>query len=260
MKLLFKDTNQNLIYNPETDIQTNAGWEENFSQIEEEILVSLINPVENYETVRFIHEPYNVTINGVTVKQPDIWFYFYFLNGSNTYDNGLNYDLVGISPKENAKMLKQTVNSFFRLEFYTTPDTETQKMVMAKNLSLPLGQKVMLTDLMEDIFLPVFTGNNYRNSENMYLFWFPNENLITGNTFYMTARFLNAEDGSVVRFLNNTSKTIGPNDKPSDELYYQVVFDKALHTYRVYQYDATSKGVTRKGSYSTPINFYELST
>ena len=118
----------------------------------------------------------------------------------------------------------------------------------------------MLTDLMEDIFLPVFTGNNYRNSENMYLFWFPNENLITGNTFYMTARFLNAEDGSVVRFLNNDSKTIGANDKPSDELYYQVVFDKAQHTYKVYQYDATSKGVTRKGSYSTPINFYELST
>jgi hypothetical protein len=130
---------------------------------------------------------------------------------------------------------------------------------MAKTLPLPLGQKVLFKELLEDIFVPVFNGNNYRNSENMYMFWFPDTSIYTGTTFYMTARFFNSEDGSVNRFLNNTSKTITNSDLPSDELYYQVVFNQTNYTYKVYQYDSTSKGLNRKGSYSSPINFYELS-
>ena len=259
MKKLFEGIDLNYVYNLNTDFQTNAGWEENFEEIEEQFLDVLINPIENYETVRYVHEPYNVTINSVSSRQSDIWFYFYFLDSTNDYDKGLDYNLVGISPKENAKMLKHTVNSFFRLEFYSTPDRETQKLVMAKTLPLPLGQKVLFKELLEDIFVPVFNGNNYRNSENMYMFWFPDTSIYTGTTFYMTARFFNSEDGSVNRFLNNTSKAITNSDLPSDELYYQVVFNQTNYTYKVYQYDSTSKGLNRKGSYSSPINFYELS-
>ena len=255
MNILFNNTDNNLIFTPNTDFKTNAGWEENFQSFEKETLRSIINPTENYETIRYIHEPYNLTIDSITTFTSDIWFYFYFLDASNTYAKGLDYNLIGITPQQNAQMLKQSVKSFFRLEFYTTPNRETQKLVMAKDLSLPLGQKVYYTTLRHNISIPVFNGNNYRNSENMYLFWFPDETVYTGTTFYMTARFFNAEDGTISRFMNNTHKTLV---KDSDDLYYKVVFNKTGHSYLVYEYDSVSKATIRKGKYDAPINFYEM--
>ena len=76
MKILRKDTDLNLLLNTETDFQTNLGWEENLKEFETEILNDIINPIENYETVRYIHKPY--LSDGI--RQTDIWFYFYFLN------------------------------------------------------------------------------------------------------------------------------------------------------------------------------------
>jgi hypothetical protein len=50
-------------------------------------------------------------------------------------------------------------------------------LVFSKNLSLPLGEKYFYKG---DTFgyyihLPVFMGSNYKNKENMYLFWFDDE-------------------------------------------------------------------------------------
>lgn len=257
MKLLFKNKkSQSLVFNPETDFNTDAGWEENFKVQEDAILKSIINPAENYETVRYIHEPYNLTVSGLTVSQCDIWYYFYFLNNSNTYANGLDYNFTGISPQENAQLLKHTVKSFFRLEFYSTPKRETQKLIFAKNLSLPLGQTVYDINLMDTIHVPVFNGNNYRNTENMYLFWFPDDTIFSGTTFYMTARFFNAEDGSILRFLNKdltvnnsglTNGRVGAYDSPikfyemntnvamdiENDVYYKVTINRSNFSYQI---------------------------
>ena len=81
MKILRKDTDLNILLNTETDFQTNLGWEESLKEFETEVLSDIINPIENYETVRYIHKPY--TSSGVT--QTDIWFFFYFLNTGGTY-------------------------------------------------------------------------------------------------------------------------------------------------------------------------------
>ena len=59
MKILYKNIDQSLLFNTETEFRTNAGWEENFLVYQDQILKSIINPIENYETVRYIHEPYN---------------------------------------------------------------------------------------------------------------------------------------------------------------------------------------------------------
>ena len=181
MKILSNTNDLTISMNMEQDFKTDLGWEEGALQMEEQILSEIINPIENYETVRYIHKPYDVTKSGTTFQQTDIWFSFYFLNGS-TYVN--DYEPTGLSNKENALMLKQTVKSFFRLEFFKTPnsvkpDRTNRKLVFAKNLSLPLGEKYFHTTLNDYIFLPVFMGSNYRNKENMYLFWFDNESVLT---------------------------------------------------------------------------------
>ena len=270
MKILRKDTDLNILLNTETDFQTNLGWEESLKEFETEILNDIINPIENYETVRYIHKPY--TSSGVT--QTDIWFYFYFQSGG-TYVQ--DYTPQGISSQENENMLKQATESFFRLEFFKTPGIisgttlvcepptrQNRKLIFAKNLSLPLGEKMFYNPLNGYIHLPVFRGSNYSNKENMYFFWFQDESVLTetnlsgtttGNTFFMTAKFYNAKEGTILDFTNDSYST-GHTITEQNDMYYQVDINKTDYSYQVYFYNGVVKceevGLTNK-----PIMFFE---
>lgn len=280
MEILRKNTDQNLVVNPNQSFKTDLGWTENAEMMEKEILYEIINPTENYETVRYIHKPY---VNSSGFTQTDIWFYFYFgdfqyntSNPANPIVTGVtfkqDYQLMDITLQENALMLKQSTESFFRLEFYKTPNDEAptsinRRMVFAKNLALPIGEKVFYTGTtsgstipMNDyIYFPVFMGSNYRNKENMYFFWFTDdtpfdETTLTGNTFYMTAKFYNAKTGEVFDF---TNKTKGPNDTivEQNDMYYKVIIDRTDYSYQVYRFNGVVS--SRAGESSDPIVFYE---
>lgn len=263
MKILRITEDSNIIINQETTFQTNVGWSENFVDYEQDMLNKITNEIENYETVRYIHKSYNSTTNGITINQSDVWFYFYFIN------NGIyvqNYEATDLTNSENASLLNQATNSFFRLEFYKTPNNESpdrsnRKLVFAKNLTLPSGEKFFCTkdNLNELIYVPVFTGNNYRNKENMYFFWFQDETPYddtpyTGNTFWMTAKYFNSKNGDILDFTNSCMSSSEQVDETKD-LYYQVEIDRVNNTYEMFYYDGT-KG-SRFGLKNNPIKFYE---
>lgn len=289
MKILRKTEDLHIDLNIETDFQTNAGWQENMQQFEDEVLYDIINPIDNYETIRYIHKPYSGITSFSGDTQCDIWFYFYFLNpNTSDYTSGLDYSHVGITPQENAKLLKATSESFFRLEFYKTPLTSNglsyqpptrynRRLVFAKNLSLPLGEKVFYETIRKNIHVPVFMGSNYRNKENMYLFWFQDDSVLeetnlsgttlNTNTFFMTAKFFNKTDGSITDFTNTPfDGTYQINDV--SDMYYQVDIDKTDYSYRIYKFNGTVSqysnrvgivtGNTIDGNVGvSPIRFYE---
>jgi hypothetical protein len=202
MEILKNNTNLNLVINTEQNFRTDLGWEENFSDFEKEVLEDIVNPAKNYETVRYIHRPYlNSSLDKLTnpletgKTQCDLWFSFYFISGS-TYVQDYSADNVQITTRENELMLRQSTESFFRLEFYKTPGTvsngvltcepptrQNRKFVNSKNLSLPLGEKFFYEPENSGyyIHIPIFTGSNYRNKENMYLFWFDDESVLDDN-------------------------------------------------------------------------------
>ena len=273
MEILRKNVDLNIILNQETDFQTNAGWQENLVAFEDEVLSSILNPIDNYETMRYIHKPYILN----NINQTDIWFYFYFNTSGNTPNYVQDYSVQGITLLENEKMMKQSSESFFRLEFFKTPGVVTndvlvcepptrqnRKLVFAKNLSLPLGEKYYYTPLGGYVHLPVFKGSNYENKENMYFFWFQDESVLketnlsgstTGNTFFMTAKFFNAKDGSIQDFTNDcfsTSHVI----KEENDMYYQVDIDKTDYSYKVYYFNGVVK-CDQVGFTDKPINFFE---
>lgn len=212
MKILRKDIDQSIILNKEDFFKTDLGWHDNAEEMEKEVLENIINPAQNFETVRYIHKPY---VSDTGILQTDIWFKFYFISGS-TYV--LDYEPTGLSTKENVKLLKQFTESFFRLEFFKTPNGQVpnrnnRRLVFAKNLGLPIGERYFYSSLNTFVNKPIFTGSNYRNKENMYLFWFQddsalNEESLTGSTFYMTAKFFNPEDGSITDFTNKNFLTM----------------------------------------------------
>lgn len=258
------------------DFKPDLGREEALKVFEEETLRDVINPIENYETIRLKHEPYGGYLLNPTDLQSDIWYNFYFYNNnlSPTHSGGLDYDLVGIDPSENAKMLKQTTKSFFRLEFYKAPDGElpermNRRLVFAKNLALPLGERVYFTApnpqisgyISDFIYVPIFMGSNSRNKENMYLFWFEDdtaltESILTGNTFYMSARFFNADDGSIINFANKSLSQTENVDENKD-LYFLVEIDRDTGTYEIFEFTDGTKG-SRIGKTDNPIKFYEI--
>jgi hypothetical protein len=268
MKILRKTGDYNIIVNQENDFQTNLGWEEGMDIFEEEILSTIINPIDNYETVRFIHESYSGLTGNSDDIQCDIWYKFYFTDSNGTYTNGLDYSLVGISPKDNALMTKVSSESFFRLEFFKTPNNEpptrvNRKLVFSKNLSLPLGEKFYYNTLRQNIHIPVFMGSNYKNKENMYLFWFQDDTVLSdstlsGNTFFMTAKFMNALDGSILDF-TTTELTVDQQLVEERDMYYKINIDKTNYSYKVYQYSGettTEDNLVGKGM-NNAIKFYE---
>jgi hypothetical protein len=93
----------------------------------------------------------------------------------------------------------------------------------------------------------------------MYMYWFQDDSVlsgttITGNTFYVTARFFNAKDGSILNFSN---KTLSPttNIIESSDMYYKMVIDTSDYSYQFFRYNGTTG--SRIGRTGDPINFYE---
>lgn len=257
MKILRKNIDQTISLNNSTEFRTDAGWEENVKDLENELLVKIINPIENYETVRFIHEPY---LNGDNLLQTDIWFKFFFYDGEKYV---CDYHPTGISLNENSGSARQLTESFFRLEFFKTPNNElpsrtNRRLVFAKNLSLPIGEKTLYKQngKIYNIFKPVFTGNNYRNKENIYLFWFQDDSVLEdttliGNTFFMTAKFYNAKDGTITDFVKTN---INREVDETNDMYYKVVVEKENHTYIILNND---ERIGINTDTFKPIIFYE---
>jgi len=348
MKILSNTNDLNIVLNTEQDFKTDLGWQENLAQFEDEVLKDIINPAQNYETVRYIHKPYTSSLG---VEQTDIWYQFYFLSGS-TITGGTptyvqEYEAIGITTTENEFMLRQSTESFFRLEFYKTPGVisgntltcepptrQNRRLVFSKNLSLPLGEKYFYKG---DTFgyyihLPVFMGSNYKNKENMYLFWFDDETAleetdllgvptldkyiftntgttqsqflfidtfkntnnivlptgtttlygVTGqtfdiknttfsvekqldgspvihgmNTFFMTVRFFNAKDGSIINF-NNAVFSTTHKVVEEDDMYFQVDFDNYERNYEIFRYSGGTKGSRIGDGINDSIRFFEF--
>ncbi len=275
MKILQQNTGQTLnIYIP-SDFKLDLGREDNLKEFEGEVLRSVINPIENYETDRFMHKPYSGLTANPNDLQSDIWFEFYFYRiqppNPPTHIGGLDYSLIGISDSENAKMLKQATRSFFRLEFYKTPNNvapekSNRRLVFARDLTLPLGERVLHqieyeNNIWDFLYVPVFVGSNYRNKENMYIFWFMDDSsfaaepILTGNTFFLSARFFNTDDGSILNF-GNKSKDVNENINENEDMYFQVDINPSDHTYQVFEFNGV-KG-NRIGQTGNPIRFYEI--
>ena len=93
MKIIQSDLDSNLLLNSETNFRLDLGWQEGIEEYEKEVLKDIINPTENFETVRYIHKPYTSGTN--SVEQTDIWFQFFFYNDDPSYFHRPNAALWG---------------------------------------------------------------------------------------------------------------------------------------------------------------------
>lgn len=253
MEILNNNVENKVLLDIDTKFYTDLGWEETIKEYENDILESIINPLENYETIRYTHKSYD--------SKDDIWYQFYFYNDLSTHVGGLDYELIGVKSDVNNRLTNTNNPSFFRLEFYKTPNNilpnrNNRKLAFTKMLLVPSGERIFYKPLLDYIYVPIFRGASYYKNENNDLYWFYEDDALkgsiySGDTFYLTAKFYNTLDGIIYNF---TNKSLIPSQIISEENdgYYKFIIDKNTLTYQIF--DLSNN---RLGTNTTPIKFYE---
>ena len=219
-----------------------TGNEMAIEKFSDDVLQEIINPVKDYEVAKFIHD-YNV-------------------NGENgldlSFDSDGWYETQGFNVLELVNITNSVKHSFFKLDFFDSPNRETQKLQFTKIIPMYLSEQKILTDGPIDGRTSKLKASYYsdylRNNEISDLFIFKNEDTKSIDEFYMGARFFNAKNGDVVRMVNSI---VEGTVYPKKHYYYKVVIDRTKRTYQVFNYINGEVG-DRIGNNGNPILFYEM--
>jgi hypothetical protein len=218
-----------------------TGNEMAIEKFSDDVLQEIINPIKDYEVAKFIHD-YNV-------------------NGENgldlSFDLGDGYESQGFNVSELVNITNSVKHSFFKLDFFDSPNRETQKLQFTKIIPMYLSKETPLNEPLDGrtgMLTPEFYSDYLRNNEISDLFIFKNEDTKSIDEFYMGARFFNAKNGDVVRMIN--SQVTG-TVYPKQHYYYKVVIDRTKRTYQVFNYINGVVG-DRIGNNGNPILFYEM--
>lgn len=235
------------------------GRDDSIDDYEKKVIGEVAGSPYDFEVSRFSHEPYGPD----SLTKINYNFYFYSGNSSqiqtSTSGNwGLSYLAEGFTPVELYYFANQFTNSFFKLDFYDTKESNTQKNYFT--VILPVQQGLTETATLSSFKPPVqikkpsmfldFVGDK----EGFFLYWLKKKDFLDINTFYMTAKFFDARLGVFVKMMTSPQATIVSNKfnfDPSNYFYYKVVLDYTKTTYQVFN----SQNV-RIGN-GTPIKWYE---
>jgi len=207
------------------------------------------------------------------------------------------YNYQGYSNEEIAANTSDLNKSFFKLDFYDKLDKPKQKFymsslfnpVMGDRISLysvdldcdfgtipnawtalnmytpdaPItntltnGNVVMVYDTTRDVLVPTYHLDMDDKSSGYFFYWLKNDNVVNIKSFFTSAKFFNARDGVITRFLNQIPSSIPTFEKnsfdPTAYLYYRVQLNKTNYTYKVLDLSGTRVGT----SPSTPIEYWE---
>ena len=158
-------------------------------------------------------------------------------------------------------------NSFFKLDFYDTPDEKAQKNYLT--IILPTQQGLYMETQMQrtlvNIKKPKFVLDYVGDKEGFFIYWLKKRTFLDVSTFYMSAKFYNAKTGQFTKMMtgkgnNPLDQTNGPQSSLSGNtyafdstqyFYYTVKLDYTTQTYQVFNVQGQRMGT------SIPIKWYE---
>lgn len=249
------------------------GREDLVSQFVDNTIEEVINPIKDFELTRFGHKTW---MSGDTL-QSSINPQFYFFNREievdtttsnnvNNWVNSYNYTTVPeytgqtFTDKEIYYFANSFKRSFFKLDLYDTPDSETQRLFLT--IIIPTQQGITttvdigteITPLNVNIKTPNFKLDYIGDKEGYFIYWLKNEEQSEINEFYMSAKFFNAKIGQFVRMTTlpqaNFSKKF--NVEKQKYFYRKIVLD-----YSTYEYEVRNVINNNRVGNGTPIKWYE---
>lgn len=237
---------------------------------EEEVIKDILNPINDFETTKFANKEYNVN----NTLKTEINYEFNFFNyltpplSATTSDWGSDYENASFTDSEIYYFANSFKNSFFKLDFYDTNQTENQTILLSIIIPTQQGVKEPGTigpplnqtsvEVKKPKFVLDYTGSD---KEGFYVYWLKDRNYLDINQFYVSAKFFNAKKGQFIRMVNKPQSSIvglGKFNVDKTELfYYKYVLNYDTYEYEVYTFNNTIGNIMRVGSATDPIMWYE---
>lgn len=184
---------------------------------------------------------------------------FNFYNGVDLTSK-LNWNSTYLTPSNNfladdIKFNKNNFNnSFFKLDYYDSPFSKSQKLYLTTILQASNGIKS------GDIIIPTYLLDYTENTEGFYIYWLRDFTILNIDTFYVSATFFNGGTGSVKRMSNRCQAELPTNDKYNlneiFDFYYKLSLNYGAYTYEYYDINNGSQIGVKKN----PMNWFEYVT
>jgi len=254
-KFRLSDTQKFLDIPIEIDWQY-GGVDDGISVYEKEVIKDIIGTAEDFEVFRFAHKDYGQK------QKTELNYSFNFYTGttsvtSSTVNNWVN-TYYGSTFDYNQLVYKQTPfkKSFYKLDFYDTTDESAQNNYFTIVLPVIGSGYEMITGLNRPtvkVNKPYFTLDFLKNKEGFFIYWLRKKTFVNIDTFYMTAKFFDANLGVFVKMMTTPQATLPNKFQFNNNLFYvKTILDYDNRTYSLY--DMTTNNRIGEGN---PINWFE---
>jgi hypothetical protein len=250
-----------------------SGKEDLITSFEKDVIERVANPIKDFEVVRYRHEKWtnfgivntkitynflfydrSIDIRDTTSANVVNWVADY---GFTTNPSSVDESFTDLEIYYSANSFRR---SFFKLDFYDTSDSETQKLYFTVIIPTQQG----LTETVDigteeiprevEIKTPKFVLDIVGDKEGYFIYWLKKPEKLNISPFYMSAKFFNAKTGQFIRMLNKPQATIPQKfsfDK-SKFLYYKVFMN-----YNNYTYEVFNPNTNKREGTTIPIRWYE---
>lgn len=256
---------------------------------ESEVLEQIINPSQDFESTKFAHAEWNyvatgftlnfvggiptLTVTSTTTKVTDINYEFNFfdylspISGATLSNWAIDYENASFTDSEIYYFANSFKGSFFKLDFYDTSQSESQKILLT--VILPTQQGLKEPGTIGSVNFPVnvmvkkpkfkldYAG---ADKEGFFIYFLKDKSYLNIDELYVSAKFFNAKKGQFVRLMNvpqsNFTGASRFNVDKQKTFYYKYKLNYQTFEYEVF-YEAQVGNVTRVGTINSPIKWYE---
>ena len=181
---------------------------------------------------------------------------FNFLQGIDITNN-INWKTTYLTP--NNEYIENDIrfntssfnNSFFKLDYYDTPFSKSQKLYFTTILQASNGIQS------NNLIIPEYYLDHDINTEGFYIYWLRDKTIFNLDTFYVSATFFNGKTGAVKRMSNICQGDSNLSDRYNlngvFDFYYKLKLDYDTKTYEYFDI----KKDNRIGISGAPILWYE---
>lgn len=270
------------------------GRSQSIELYESDVIEQIINPAQDFESTKFAHAEWNTTVTGMTqitipnISGPPIFFnvvtstttkvtninyefnffdYLSTISGATLSNWAVDYENASFTDSEIYYFANSFKASFFKLDFYDTNESESQKILLT--IILPTQQGLKESGTIGSVNTPInvmvkkpkfkldYTG---ADKEGFFIYFLKDKSYLNLDEFYVSAKFFNAKKGQFVRLMNvPQSNFVGASRFNVDKqktFYYKYKLNYQTFEYEVF-YEAQVGNITRVGTINSPIKWYE---
>ena len=241
-----------------------SGLDQAIDEFEVEAINKVIGVGRDFEVTRFAHAPQTGTTDDTFVQ-----YQFYFHSGGTSVNNvnnwSIDYRQEGFTAQQIFYYNNNFSNSFFKLDLYDNVDEKKQTNYVT--IILPTQQGLTMDAIMNKTLVkikkPDFVLDYVGDKEGFFIYWLKKRTFLNVRTFYMTAKFYDAEKGVFVKMMNMPQSVSSGTTTTFDNskfFYYRVELDYEKQTYQVFNTNPAQNiynNYGQRAGTAVPIKWYE---